>query len=53
MTIDVDSTICEVVGKTEQGAAYGHTDQLGYHPLPGRLADHSRRPVLRLPARWP
>lgn len=33
MTIDVDSTVCEVVGKTKAGAAYGHTQQLGYHPL--------------------
>ena len=33
MTIDVDSTICEVAGKAKAGAAYGHTKQLGYHPL--------------------
>ena len=33
MTIDVDSTVCEVSGKARQGAAYGHTRQLGYHPL--------------------
>ena len=33
MTIDVDSTICEVSAKTKAGAAYGHTQQLGYHPL--------------------
>ena len=33
VTIDVDSTICEVAGKTKQGAAYGHTKKLGYHPL--------------------
>ena len=33
MTIDVDSTVCEVSGKAKQGAAYGHTRQLGYHPL--------------------
>ena len=32
MTIVVDSTICPVVGKTEAGAAYGHTKQLGYRP---------------------
>ena len=39
MTIDVDSTICEVAGKTKAGAAYGHTKQLGYHPLVGVRAD--------------
>ena len=33
MTIDVDSTVCPVVGKTKAGAAYGYTNQLGYHPL--------------------
>jgi len=33
MTIDVDSTICEVHGKQKHGAAYGHTKVLGYHPL--------------------
>ena len=39
MTIDVDSTICEVSGKAEAGAAYGHTEQLGYHPLVGVRAE--------------
>ena len=33
MTIDVDSTVCEVSGRAKAGAAYGHTQQLGYHPL--------------------
>lgn len=33
MTIDLDSTICEVHGYQKQGAAYGHTRQLGYHPV--------------------
>lgn len=33
MTIDMDSTICEVHGKAKQGAAYGYTKVLGYHPL--------------------
>jgi hypothetical protein len=32
VTIDLDSTICEVHGKAKQGAAYGYTRQLGYHP---------------------
>ena len=47
MTIDLDSTVCEVAGKKKAGAAYGHTEQLGYHPLVGVRADtgeilHSR-----------
>jgi hypothetical protein len=33
MTIDLDSTICEVHGHQKQGAAYGYTRVLGYHPL--------------------
>ena len=33
VTIDVDSTIREVSGKTKEGAAYGYTGQWGYHPL--------------------
>jgi len=33
LTIDVDSTICNVYGKLKQGAAYGYTKALGYHPL--------------------
>ena len=33
MVIDLDSTICEVHGKLKQGAAYGYTHVLGYHPL--------------------
>jgi len=33
MVIDLDSTICEVHGHTKQGAGYGYTKCLGYHPL--------------------
>ena len=33
MTIDLDSTICEVHGHQKQGAGYGYTNKLGYHPL--------------------
>jgi hypothetical protein len=33
MTIDADSTICEVYGHDKQGATYGYTRRLGYHPL--------------------
>lgn len=33
LVVDVDSTICEVSGKAKQGAAYGYTKVLGYHPI--------------------
>jgi hypothetical protein len=33
LTIDVDSTICEVYGIGKQGAEFGHTGVRGYHPL--------------------
>ncbi|MEM9614503.1 MAG: IS1380 family transposase [Actinomycetota bacterium] len=33
LVIDLDSTICEVHGKQKQGAAYGYSKHLGYHPL--------------------
>ncbi len=33
MVIDIDSTICEVSGYHKQGAAYGYTKKLGYHPI--------------------
>ncbi len=33
LTLDLDSTVCEVFGKSKQGAAYGHTKVWGYHPL--------------------
>jgi hypothetical protein len=33
LIVDLDSTICEVHGNKKQGAAYGYTHQLGYHPL--------------------
>lgn len=39
MTIDLDSTICEVHGKHKHGAAYGYTKTLGYHPLLATRAD--------------
>ena len=39
LVIDVDSTICEVVGKRKQGAGYGYTRKLGYHPLLATRAD--------------
>ena len=39
LLVDVDSTICEVCGKAKQGACYGSTRQLGYHPLLATRAD--------------
>ena len=39
MTIDLDSTVCEVHGYHKQGAAYGYTHKLGYHPLVATRAD--------------
>jgi hypothetical protein len=39
LTLDLDSTICEVHGKAKQGAAYGYTKVLGYHPLLATRAD--------------
>jgi Transposase DDE domain group 1 len=39
LVIDVDSTICDVVGKNKQGAGYGYTHVLGYHPILATRAD--------------
>ena len=39
LVIDVDSTICEVTGKLKQGAAFGYTKVLGYHPILATRAD--------------
>ena len=39
LVIDVDSTICEVEGKHKQGAAFGYTKVLGYHPMLASRAD--------------
>jgi hypothetical protein len=33
LVADLDSTICEVSGKAKQGAAFGYTKVLGYHPI--------------------
>jgi hypothetical protein len=38
MTMDLDPTVCQVHGDPKQGAAYGYTHALGYHPL---LATHA------------
>jgi hypothetical protein len=39
LVVDVDSTICEVHGSHKQGACYGYTHRLGYHPLLAFRAD--------------
>ena len=39
MTIDLDSTITEVYGNLKEGASYGYTHVLGYHPLLATRAD--------------
>ena len=39
MTIDIDSTICEVHGSQKEGAGYGYTKVLGFHPLLATRAD--------------
>lgn len=39
LVIDLDSTITKVFGYQKQGAAYGYTKQLGYHPLVASRAD--------------
>ena len=39
LVVDVDSTICEVHGSHKQGACYGYTRRLGYHPLLATRAD--------------
>jgi Transposase DDE domain group 1 len=39
LTVEVDSTICEVCGYHKQGACYGYTRRLGYHPLLAFRAD--------------
>jgi hypothetical protein len=38
LTIDLDSTICEVYGSAKQGARVGYTNVRGYHPLLATLA---------------
>jgi len=39
MTVDIDSTIAPVHGDQKQGAGFGYTRVLGYHPLLGTRAD--------------
>jgi hypothetical protein len=38
LTVDFDSTICQVYGTAKQGAKFGYTKVRGYHPLLATLA---------------
>jgi Transposase DDE domain group 1 len=46
LVIDVDSFVGEVCGRLKQGAAYGYTHLLGYHPILATRAD--TRETLRI-----
>jgi hypothetical protein len=48
LVIDVDSFIGEVYGHAKQGAGYGYTGKLGYHPLLATRADTSEVLHVRL-----
>ena len=42
LVIDVDSFVGEVCGRLKQGASYGYTKLLGYHPILATRADTRR-----------
>ncbi len=48
LVIDVDSFVGEVCGRLKQGAAYGYTHVLGYHPLLATRADTRETLHIRL-----
>jgi hypothetical protein len=48
LVIDVDSFVGEVHGPRKQGAGYGYTGKLGYHPLLATRADTSEVLHVRL-----
>jgi hypothetical protein len=39
LVIDLDSFVCEVHGAKKQGAAYGYSHKLGYHPIIATRSD--------------
>jgi hypothetical protein len=39
LVIDLDSFVCEVHGDHKQGAGFGYTHKLGYHPIVATRAD--------------
>ena len=48
LVIDVDSFVGEVCGRLKQGAAYGYTRVLGYHPILATRADTRETLHIRL-----
>jgi hypothetical protein len=48
LVIDVDSFVGEVCGRLKQGAAYGYTQVLGYHPILATRADTREALHIRL-----
>jgi hypothetical protein len=48
LVIDVDSFVAEVCGRLKQGAAYGYTRLLGYHPILATRADTREALHIRL-----
>lgn len=48
LVIDVDSFVGEVCGRLKQGAAYGYTHVLGYHPILATRADTRETLHIRL-----
>jgi len=48
LVIDIDSFVGEVCGRLKQGAAYGYTKLLGYHPLLATRADTREALHIRL-----
>ena len=48
LVIDVDSFVGQVHGSAKQGAGYGYTQQLGYHPLLATRSDTSEVLHVRL-----
>jgi len=48
LVIDVDSFVGEVCGRLKQGAAYGYTQLLGYHPMLATRADTREALHIRL-----
>ncbi len=48
LIVDVDSFVGEVCGRLKQGAAYGYTKLLGYHPILATRADTRETLHIRL-----
>jgi len=48
LVVDVDSFVGEVCGRLKQGAAYGYTHLLGYHPMLATRADTREALHIRL-----